>query len=1407
MNKKVEVCPSNIREKQNNSCVHVYNVSEKNYSSSESSAYLLNENTRETSVFSSAVRFPFTNKIFNGGKRTIQAAVLAAMLHNNLVPDLQAFTADVGSGTSVNGELVNSDGQLIINGGIAVSGMIDSGGFQHIHSGGTAVSTTINVNGTQFVENGGSARNVIINSGGEQYLSNNWGSTQRAVVNGITINDGGKQYILGYGGTAISTTINSGGIQEIHNGAIVSSVAIKSGGTLRFLNIYGDSNEWGGGSAYGVVLSSGGIINVNLGTFSSYIATRLSGSNVGGNSFSILSGSASGMILYSGAIQHIYSGGIANGTVVNSGAYFYVHSGGSAVDIKQNIGVNIITDVGKTDSNLSSIVANGTNGSNVSFSLSNGVASNWILYSGASGSNGAQNIFDGGSAYNTIIHSGAQQIVKNGGSTVNASVFSGGEIVVENGAYVNNVSTNSGVNFNVLVENGLTTYISGNNGVKNFYLSNGTASGFILYSGGKQDIGVGGKTDDIIINSGANLNISSGNASATSVTQSSDGNINVVVGKSETLANIYVSGNNASGDFSLVGGVARNFIIYNGAQQVSSGGTAINTIMFGGAQNVSSGATASGTTIQGSAFGSSSINKAYQNVSSGGSALSTHIKSGGVQILYGNAFANSTFISSGGSLQLQMVYNSVSPWNAIGGAAASNVVQSVGGNIFVGVGSSGTNDALNTFKINGTNASGIDFSLLNGIANNFILYSGGFQTVQNGGVASNTTINSGASQILSSGGISSENLGAGGKAVNTIVNDGGVQFIGKDASASNTTVNSGGVINISGAGILNGAVLNSGAVLSFGSFYKDGANALSNITINSGGIVDIRKDMESLGSSGNKVTINNFSAASGASADMNIWFGADDSYHDELVLNDSFNGNLILKVHRIGGSGAKTKKGMKLVDVSNNITGNGIVELYGEKIDIGAYEYKLSKGSEAGIFGIGEINDYFLRSTLDKTNTFKSILNIPGVIVLTAAEDLKRTPQNLIGRLNDKRTHRLWFDIFSQNLSIDNEIKTDFSIFQAAGGYEYLLDMQDDKVLLFGITAGVVASADITTKQDNELNGKGSLNIPNLGVYGSFITSENFFINLSLRGFFASMDMKDYSPQRDEYKYEPKMNLLGINAEFGKQFNLSNFEIIPKIGILFINVPQTISVLKDSDIQLKISAANYITAKEAVAFKYRDMGVLSPYFEIGFEQALSDKFTVDYADEPVDVNIIKQGISAAVGTEIVIGKMLLTLDLKYNRFPSAVVFGGGINLKTYFGGKRNFNTKNNKDDYGLRQAGEAGSQDNMPISEIPQTGYEETESRDDAAVSETPQTDYQENRETDSILAEVSSLLTVEQAIVFDSFKNYLENNETEKYSDDEIKNFLFNGEVIRSWVKIDDNGNVANCYILALLIKQIVRK
>ena len=480
------------------------------------------------------------SRIYNGGRRAVYTAAVAAMLANNMALPAYGAGTYVSAGKTVTGATITSgNSQIIYSAGVADSTTI-YGGLQVVSSGGVATNTTMYQDGWQFVSSGGVASNTTINPGGQRVSAG-------GVANTTIINSGGAQHLQS-GGVANATTINSRGWQNVEGGGLANGTTINSLGWL---------NVASGGVASNTTINSVGNLVVSSG------------------------GVANETTIHSGGSQNVYSGGVVSDTTIHDGGLQFVYSGGKTYNVRQHSGGKMFVIVSGGDAET---YVDGTNASGEPFSLQSGRASNFILYSG-----GSQHVKSGGVASATTIHGGAQYV---SAGVASATTIHGGAQYVSAGGVASATTIHGGAQY---VSAGGTASATTIHGGTQYVSAGGTALETTIH-GGTQDVSAGGVASNTTINEGGLQNVSSG-GKAYNVMQYSGGNINADVYGGDTST--YVSGTNASREaFTLQNGVASNFILYaGGLQNVFSGGVASDTLVAGGTQNVYSSGVASNTTL------------------------------------------------------------------------------------------------------------------------------------------------------------------------------------------------------------------------------------------------------------------------------------------------------------------------------------------------------------------------------------------------------------------------------------------------------------------------------------------------------------------------------------------------------------------------------------------------------------------------------------------------------------------------------------------------------------------------------------------------------------------------------------------------------------------------------------------
>ena len=416
----------------------------------------------------------------------------------------------VSSGGSDNGDTVLSGGSMfVLSGGLADATAVHSGGFLTIDSGGKdsgtilsgGTSASVDV-ATEIVESGGTALSTLISPGG---LEEVFGYASGASVSGAPpyfssaaeadLPSLGGTQVIEASGTASGTTVLSAGTLELLGTAIARGFTVSSGGILEIASGYvlSDFNVAAaitldvasGGTAIGTIVS-GGEEAYGLENISAG-ATDLNAQISAGGEQTVY-GYASGATAYSSGIQDVDLGGTASGTQIDSGgtqnvAYFGYGDYGTAIDATISSGGSQVVGYFQGDE---------------------GVAINTVVDSGAT-QDVAEEGGDGTTLYTTIL--GGGQILGDGpgfftsggiGIAEFTTISAGAQFVGEDGG--------TGIAID-------TTILSGESKIVGFLDGVGTAIDTVIESGGLQDvalIGGTGTASATVIDSGGTENVFSG---------------------------------------------------------------------------------------------------------------------------------------------------------------------------------------------------------------------------------------------------------------------------------------------------------------------------------------------------------------------------------------------------------------------------------------------------------------------------------------------------------------------------------------------------------------------------------------------------------------------------------------------------------------------------------------------------------------------------------------------------------------------------------------------------------------------------------------------------------------------------------------------------------------------------------
>jgi autotransporter passenger strand-loop-strand repeat protein len=716
------------------------------------------------------------------------------------VDDLAVMNA-IGWNLSFDSKTVPGGVTDYVSSGQTISGMrVLEGGYIEVGFGGTAIDTTVSSGGTFIVD--GVAKGLTQDKGGVVIVGAQSGAAS-----------GGELDILS--GDAATGVVISGGTVNLRSGGTADNTIVtvdssflpgqfNIAGSASGTTVSASADVLSGGTADDTTVKDVGELEVSFGG-------TASGTVDDGGLVDVSGRAVATTLRGSGGQQEVEAGGTATGTIVSSGSTEELHGGGDQGSIISRGGQELVDSGGTATDAVDSGGAVLVFGGAVHTTLRNG---------------GAQTVEGGGTASDTHVSSGGREVLEGGADTGSIISSGGQEIISAGGIATNTTILDGGIES---VDSGTAESPHVDAGGKLFVFSNGQV--FNADVAGSAYIAGGAAAASTLIEAGGTETVSGFDFQAKVA-----GTQVVDVGGVATEATVEVGGTQL-----VSGGVTSDTIIAGGHETVARHGTAINSLVgSGGFEFIQSGGTATGTVDEnggadvvesgGKTSGTIILSGGTEDIGffflfefAGGTAVGTTIASGGTQdVLTGTAL--DTLIANGGN---EVVFG--------GGVASSTTVSSGGLEVVDG-------KSVGAFILNG----GTQQVSSGGLATGNTIESGGLVEIFSGGTASSTIESGGTVEIFSGSHRSDKfepgailEIGSGntvsngaivpdtvlevasGAAANAIgVTDGAVEVVDSGGTASGTVVSSGGTLELLGGAIANGTTIEAGGTLEIASGYS-----------------------------------------------------------------------------------------------------------------------------------------------------------------------------------------------------------------------------------------------------------------------------------------------------------------------------------------------------------------------------------------------------------------------------------------------------------------------------------------------------------------------------------------------------------------------------------------------------------
>ena len=911
---------------------------------------------------------------------------------------------------------------------------------------------------------------------------------------------------------------------ETENYSVMGKQEVMSGGVTHNSNIYsyGQQDVLSGGTSFDTLIQYYAVQNVDGKAYASSVNSR--------------------------GVIDVNAGGYVKSTVVNGGSLF-IDEGAVAEETALNSGKVYLS--GKDSA---AKISGGT------YEIKSGGVSEQAQISG-----GLAQV-DSGAAINRAVLSGRGEIEANGtvtdiriesggemtihdGGTATDTTLSGGEMTLDEEAEAYNTALLSGTEYVYGTDTGAR--ISGGTQIVE---GGGKVAQSIISADGIQQIGFYGTSEDVTVENGGTQQVDwEGTALRTTV--SAGGNLEVSAGG--TASDTALS----AGEMQ-VSGTAEQTTITGGNLEVSAGGTATDTTLSTGEMQVSG--TAKQTTITGGSL----------EVSVGGTVTDTALSAGEMQV---SGTAEQTTIT-GGSLEVSAGGTATDTTLSAGemqvaGTAAGVAVNS-GGTVEVMSGGNAENMVLNggTAHINqgGENTAAIvnaGTEYVAGISRSATLNHNGTQIVQSGGISTGAVVNYAANQQVASGGVSEkaqvnggtqtvagtaqstelmkgqQDILSGGTAENTYIT-GGIQTIASGAKTINTTAD-GGTVTLNSGGLMSGKNVLRNATLTI-----NGSNHIADLELENT-LLSIAQKPEF-----STLQIDNLNGSGLISLSSDL----SQNIADKLDVRNG-SGEFGLIIHDYSAEG-KLPLSFKLID--ENAAAADSFYLVGDAVDIGAFKYDLRMDGA----------DWVLQRTQNHTdsaviakNTYASLSSLFYAHLTPLYTRLRHTRGEI------KHHNGLWAKSFGREIrfSYKDKTKSTTEAYGAAFGYDGVLWQNNKGSLLAGVFGALSDS-----RQKYDRNGRGDGKTESLGLYSTWQSVDNWFIDIAGTYFWHKQKIKSYTPSGYDVDGKYHTNAYQASLHAGKRWDIgAAWFLEPYVGLNYMRV-DSISYRTNFNTLVKADAADYM---------------------------------------------------------------------------------------------------------------------------------------------------------------------------------------------------------------------------------------
>ena len=527
-------------------------------------------------------------------------------------------------------------------------------------------------------------------------------------------------------------------------------------------------------------------------------------------------------------------------------------------------------------------------------------------------------------------------------------------------------------------------------------------------------------------------------------------------------------------------------------------------------------------------------------VSAGGTATDTTLSAGEMQVA---GTAAGVAVNSGGTVEV------------MSGGNAENMVLN-GGTAHINQGGENTAAIVNA---------GTEY--VAGISRSATLNHNGTQIVQSGGISTGAVVNYAANQQVASGGVSEkaqvnggtqtvagtaqstelmkgqQDILSGGTAENTYIT-GGIQTIASGAKTINTTAD-GGTVTLNSGGLMSGKNVLRNATLTI-----NGSNHIADLELENT-LLSIAQKPEF-----STLQIDNLNGSGLISLSSDL----SQNIADKLDVRNG-SGEFGLIIHDYSAEG-KLPLSFKLID--ENAAAADSFYLVGDAVDIGAFKYDLRMDGA----------DWVLQRTQNHTdsaviakNTYASLSSLFYAHLTPLYTRLRHTRGEI------KHHNGLWAKSFGREIrfSYKDKTKSTTEAYGAAFGYDGVLWQNNKGSLLAGVFGALSDS-----RQKYDRNGRGDGKTESLGLYSTWQSVDNWFIDIAGTYFWHKQKIKSYTPSGYDVDGKYHTNAYQASLHAGKRWDIgAAWFLEPYVGLNYMRV-DSISYRTNFNTLVKADAADYM---------------------------------------------------------------------------------------------------------------------------------------------------------------------------------------------------------------------------------------